>query len=79
MPDLAEGPRQKPLVLSGRGAYWERFLSSSFPLLSLTRAKRVPSTIKKSEIEAMERDLLQYMGGMRTRLGQLEEEPGKPY
>lgn len=30
---------------------------------------------RKREVEAMERDLLQYVGGMRTRLAQLEKRP----
>ena len=35
---------------------------------------------RKREVEAMERDLLQYVGGMRTRLAQLEKRPeGAPY
>jgi len=36
---------------------------------------------RKREIEAMERDLLQYVGGMRARLSQLEEleETPPPY
>ncbi|MBI5016092.1 MAG: MerR family transcriptional regulator [Deltaproteobacteria bacterium] len=35
---------------------------------------------RKQEIEAMQRDLLQYVGGMRTRLAQLEESGrGQPY
>jgi len=35
---------------------------------------------RKQQIEAMQRDLLQYVGGMRTRLAQLEESAkGQPY
>ncbi|MBI5441646.1 MAG: MerR family transcriptional regulator [Deltaproteobacteria bacterium] len=41
---------------------------------ALTSFERILDDLveRKREIEAMERDLLQYMGGMRTRLAQLE-------
>ncbi len=36
--------------------------------------------MRKQEIEALERELLQYVGGMRTRLSQLEEKDERsPY